>query len=301
MEIKVINDIGVENGLTLFSYGYESCSPDKQCVKKSRPRYVLHFIVCGKGCLSFGKDKKITLSEGDAFLLYRNERYSYEPDRQYPWTYSWLTIDGDNLEELFLKCGFTKDKPYLHLDDFRSYVSIMNQLVNSYGANMEYYFERSAYMLLIFSKFLQQNKKRVNEEEEKIEKRRSFRTVISYIRDNYMNDLSVYRIASAVFFSESYVKHLFLEMAGMSLTEFLNRYRISKACVLFKQSLEMSDVQVAQAVGYDNYTYFVRVFKRYCAASPRDYKKSGFEDDPFAWAKKIMLYVFNSEEIDWLE
>lgn len=301
MEIRVMNDIEIKSGLSLLSYGHENCSPDKYCVKMKRPRYVLHVVMCGKGCLSFGDNKKVILSAGDAFLLYKNETYSYEPDRQMPWTYSWLTIDGDNLEELFLKCGFTKDKPYVHLDDFRTIVSIMSQLVNSYGENMEYYFERSSYMLLILSKMIQQNKKRMDVREEKIEKRRSFRTVVSYMRDNYMNDLNVSRISSAVFLSESYVKHLFIEMSGMSLTEFLNRWRISKACVLFRQSPEMSDMQVAKRVGYDNYTYFLRLFKRYCAMSPREYKKAEFKDDPFAWVKENMLYVFNEEEIDWLE
>lgn len=301
MEIRVINDIGTESGLTLCSYGHESCSPDKRCVNVRRSRYVLHFVMCGKGYLSFGNNRKVALSGGNVFLLYRNEVYSYEPDKQTPWTYSWLTIDGDNLDELFMECGLTKDKPYLYLDDFDSYTAVMNELVNSYGVNIEYYFERSAYMMIILSKMLRQNKKRMNMEEEKIEKKRSFRTAVSYIRDNYMNELDVHRIASSVFLSESYVKHLFAEMAGMSLTEFLNRYRISKACVLLKQSPAMTGMQIAKKVGYDNYSYFVRLFKKYCLMSPQEYKKAGIEDDPFEWVRKIMLYAFNSEEIDWLE
>lgn len=300
MEIRVISDMGEESGLTLYSYGHESCSPDKRCVKVRRPRYVLHFVMCGKGYLSFGSNRKVSLSEGSAFLLYRDETYSYEPDKQLPWTYSWLTIDGDHLDELFQECGFTKEKPYMQLDDFGSYVTAMNRLVNSYGVNIEYYFERSAYMLMILSKMLQQNKKRMNMEEKKIEKRRSFRTVVSYIRDNYMNELDVQRIVSSVFLSESYVKHLFMEMASMSLTEFVNRYRISKACVLLKQSPELNGAQIAKKVGYDNYTYFVRLFKKYCSMSPQEYKKAEVMDDPFEWVKTIMLYVFNGEEIDWL-
>lgn len=301
MEIRVISDIGTQSGLTLYSYGHESCSPDKRCVKVSRPRYVLHFVMCGKGYLSFGENKKVALGKGNAFLLYRNETYSYEPDKQIPWTYSWLTIDGDDLDGLFTECGFTKDKPYLHLDNFNSYTTVINRLVNSYGVNIEYYFERSACMLMILSKMLQQNKKRMNQEEEKIEKRRSLRTVVSYIRDNYMNELlDAHRISASVFLSESYVKHLFVEMTGMSLTEFVNRYRITEACVLYKRSPEMNGMQIAKKVGYNNYTYFVRMFKKYCLMSPQEYKKAEIEDDPFEWVKKTMLYVFNSEEIDWL-
>lgn len=301
MEIRVISDIGSGKGLTLYSYGHESCSPDKCCVKVKRPRYVLHFVMYGKGYLSFGENRKVALSKGNVFLLYRNETYSYEPDKQIPWTYSWLTIDGDNLDELFMECGFTKDKPYLHLDNFGAYTTFINRLVNSYGVNIEYYFERLAYMLMILSRMLQQNKKRMDMEEEKIEKKRSFRAVVSYIRDNYMNELlDAHRISSSVFLSESYVKHLFVEMTGMSLTEFVNRYRIAEACVLYKQSPEMNGMQIAKKVGYNNYTYFVRLFKKYCLMSPQEYKKAETESDPFEWVKETMLYVFNSEEIDWL-
>lgn len=234
------------------------------------------------------------------FLLYKNEAYSYEPDRKNPWTYSWLTMDGDDLEELFSECGFTKDKPYLHMDDFDTIAALMSQIVNSFGENMGYYFERSALMLLILSKMIQQNKKEVNRGRKR-EKRRSFRTVVSYIRDNYMIDLDVGKIASSVFLSESYVKHLFIELADMSLTTFLNRYRISKACILLRQSPKISGEQLARQVGYDNYAYFARLFKKYCSVSAREYRLAPPEDDPFEWVQKIMLQIFNEEEIDWLK
>ncbi len=300
LEIKVAKGEGKEVKLRLASYGHESCSSDKKCVNKRPPRFIMHFVIYGKGVLRYAREKECELSKGDVFLLYADELYSYEPDRKDPWTYAWVTIDGEELEELFSQCGFTKEKPYLRMNDFSSVVSDIKKLTDAYGADVGYDFERTAYLLLIISKMIQQNRKNKNIEELKLEKRRSFRLAVSYIRDNYMLDLDVYNIASAAFLSESYLKHLFKEMTGMSVTEFLNRYRISKACGIFNRAADMSDIQVAKEVGYDNYTYFVRLFTKYCAVSPREYKKLEKQTDPFAWIRDIMLMVFDEEEIDWL-
>lgn len=300
MELKIRVTNERDSCLSLLSYGRESCSPNKQCLNVKRPHYVLHFVFYGKGMLRYGNGHENILGRGDVFLLYANESYSYAPNKNDPWTYSWLTIEGENLDELFSECGFTKEKPYIRLNDIEFFVNHLGKLIDAYGSDVMYEFERSSYMLLLFSKMIQQNKKKKNAEEENLEKRRSLRTAISYIRDNYMLDLDIYKIAASVFLSESYLKHLFKEMVGMSVTEFLNRYRISKACLMFEQSPDMNDAQIAQKVGYDNYTYFVRVFTKYLGVSPREYKKTNSTEDPFSWVKESMLMVFDEEEIDWL-
>lgn len=300
MEFRVKGMNEQESCLSLLSYGHESCSSDKQCLNVKRSRYVLHFVIYGKGFLRYGDEQEVVLGRGDVFLLYANEIYSYEPDKKDPWTYSWITIDGENLDVLFRECGFTKDRPYVRLSHFEPFVSYLEKLTDAYGGDVVHEFERSAYMLLILSGMIQQNRKKKNTEELKLEKRRSFRTAVAYIRDNYMLDLDIYKVASSVFLSESYLKHLFKDMVNMSVTEFLNRYRISKACSLFRQSTDMNDAQIAQKVGYSNYSYFVRVFNKYCGMSPREYRKAKSAEDPFAWVKESMLMVFNEDEIDWL-
>ncbi len=301
MEFKITGQNGQESSLSLISYGHESCSPNKQCINVNRPRYVLHFVFYGKGCLKYGAEQKeAVLGRGAVFLLYANETYSYEPDKKDPWTYSWITIDGQNLDGLFLECGFTKEKPYVFLNEFDFFINNLVKLTDAYGNDTVYEFERSAYVLLILSKMIHQNMKKKNTEELKLEKKRSFRTAVAYIRDNYMLELDIYKIASSVLLSESYLKHLFKEMVHMSVTEFLNRYRISKACALFNQTTEENDAELAKKVGYTNYSYFIRVFNKYCGMSPREYKKAENAEDPFAWVKESMLMVFDKDEIDWL-
>ena len=300
-KLAVKNTETVENiKLSLLSYGNESCSPDKRCVYANRPRYIMHFIVYGKGRFQYGNEQKVTLSRGDAFLLYANESYAYHPDSSNPWTYAWLTLDGENLEELFSECGFSKEKPYLRLNNFNSFVSDVKKVTEAYGEGLTYEGERSAYLLLILSRLIRQNDMRRNIEETKLQKRRSFRNAVAYIRDNYSLELDCLKIASYVFLSESYLRHLFREMIGMSIIDYLNRYRISQACLLMQRDGDLNDREIARRVGFENYTYFVKTFKKYCGMGSREYKKSGMKDDPFAWLRDNLTSVFNKEEIDWL-
>ena len=54
-KLAVKNTETVENiKLSLLSYGNESCSPDKRCVYANRPRYIMHFIIYGKGRFQYG-------------------------------------------------------------------------------------------------------------------------------------------------------------------------------------------------------------------------------------------------------
>ncbi|MDE6398907.1 MAG: AraC family transcriptional regulator, partial [Clostridiales bacterium] len=73
-------------------------------------------------------------------------------------------------------------------------------------------------------------------------------------------------------------------MINMSVTEYINRYRIAQACLLFRKADNaMTDPQIAKEVGYDNYNYFVRMFTKCKGMSPREYKKNCADDNPMDW------------------
>lgn len=86
--------------------------------------------------------------------------------------------------------------------------------------------------------------------------------------------------------SPDYLKHLFSELLGMSLTEYLNRFRISSACEKFRQSDAIGIEEIAAEVGYADAKYFARVFKKIKGMSASEYRKSGTSEDPFDWLKE---------------
>ncbi len=70
--------------LNIEKVGQEFCNPQKKATNCLRPCYALHFVLFGKGTLIDGNGKRYELGKNDAFLLYKDEKYSYFPDNQDP-------------------------------------------------------------------------------------------------------------------------------------------------------------------------------------------------------------------------
>lgn len=73
--------------------------------------------------------------------------------------------------------------------------------------------------------------------------------------------------------SPAYVSRVARESTGMSCTELLQRRRLEKARQLLRDT-DRSILSVCQAVGYDNSSYFYRIFERQTGVSPREYRSS---------------------------
>ena len=69
---------------------------------------------------------------------------------------------------------------------------------------------------------------------------------------------------------------LFKQLAGCSFTEYLNRYRISQAQQLLRDS-EISVAQAAELCGFLDPCYFDRLFRRYAGLSPTQWLRSNTE------------------------
>ncbi|NLS85435.1 MAG: AraC family transcriptional regulator [Ruminococcaceae bacterium] len=93
------------------------------------------------------------------------------------------------------------------------------------------------------------------------------------IDENY-HDASLSRVAEKHNVSAAYVSRLVKESMGAGFTQLLQQKRLSKAAVLLKTStIPVRDI--IAAVGYDNTSYFHRVFKEAFGASPKEYRKRG--------------------------
>lgn len=91
-----------------------------------------------------------------------------------------------------------------------------------------------------------------------------------YVQSNLEYDHKLSDIASIFFYNEAYLGRLFRKECGVSFKAYLNIRRINKA-----KELLLSDMSVTEAstsVGYNNVTYFNRIFKQYVGCTPTEYK-----------------------------
>lgn len=102
--------------------------------------------------------------------------------------------------------------------------------------------------------------------------RGTVRRVREYIDAHYDEPLSLSALAQRFHVDDSYLSRMFKQQVGCNLMLYLAGTRMAQAKRLLLQK-EMSITDVAQMVGYDDYAYFSRVFKRMEGKSPRAYRE----------------------------
>lgn len=281
-----IKDTILENGECTFEIkkvSTEHCSPRKQTVDCVRPGYSLHFVLFGRGTLITEYGKKYVLNRGYSFLLYKNEKYSYQPDPKDPWSYTWVEFDGDNLDQLLSLCGFSRENCCQQITNFDDYVALMKDLQNAFDARQTQQLRCSAYFVLLLSKFLDG---RFVGQEVKSHKTRLMRDILIYINNNCLSEqLSTRVIALENGISVPTLMRLFKEHMGMSPVYYINAYKVAIACEKML-STDMNASEAAMWSGFDDEKYFSRIFKRIKGMTPTEYRKSKPNEDPFLWIKE---------------
>jgi AraC-like DNA-binding protein len=95
---------------------------------------------------------------------------------------------------------------------------------------------------------------------------------VQYIRESYRENLNLGQLLQLTNYSKSHFIRLFKESTGMNISEYINKYRIEKACLdlLYTNN---NITEIATANGFNNIQYFSRKFKEYMKCTPKQYQK----------------------------
>lgn len=92
-----------------------------------------------------------------------------------------------------------------------------------------------------------------------------------YILERYIMHISVKDIAKYVGLNEVYCGALFRQLEGLTIIEYINRLRIDKAATMLRYE-GCSVSQAAYQNGFEDVSYFCRVFKKLNGVAPSIYK-----------------------------
>jgi signal transduction histidine kinase/AraC-like DNA-binding protein len=93
-----------------------------------------------------------------------------------------------------------------------------------------------------------------------------------FVAAQYVTPFTRGDLARVLGVSEAYVSRVFRRVTGCSLWEYVNHYRIQCACELLERTA-MSVTEIALAVGYNEPSYFSRIFRSETGRSPQTYRK----------------------------
>lgn len=97
--------------------------------------------------------------------------------------------------------------------------------------------------------------------------------MIRFIQQNFDSTLSLRTLSDKFQMSESHISNLIKKNSGKSFIEHLTNFRIQKAKELLRDTNQSVDA-IASEVGYFDYAYFSKVYKKITGVTPAQYRKS---------------------------
>lgn len=108
--------------------------------------------------------------------------------------------------------------------------------------------------------------------------------MLQYIHENYADpDLTLHKIAEALYSNYSYLSAQFTKELGMSASQYISRFRMTKAANDLRSGKD-NMVQIACDVGFTDVKYFYRCFKKEFEITPYQYiemlRKNKSQENP---------------------
>lgn len=93
---------------------------------------------------------------------------------------------------------------------------------------------------------------------------------LEFMESSYTSHVSLDEIAGSVNMSPKYFCRFFQEMTHRTPIDYLNYYRIERACYALLTS-DQSITEVAYNSGFNDLSYFIKTFKKYKGTTPKRY------------------------------
>ncbi len=107
----------------------------------------------------------------------------------------------------------------------------------------------------------------------KADKTEHAENIAAYVQTNYMKKLTLDSIAATLNLSKSYVSHVFKEMTGFTVMEYLMGCRLTQVKYLLEMEPSKALKDVAIESGFESVPHFSRYFKKKVGVTAREYRR----------------------------
>lgn len=98
-------------------------------------------------------------------------------------------------------------------------------------------------------------------------------SVLNFIATEYVDpDLSIEKVTTALGINRAKINDILKEELGLTFSAYLNKLRLTEAARLLSESKDANVSEIAYAVGYNNVSYFNRLFKATYNCAPKTFK-----------------------------
>lgn len=237
--------------------------------EKGFPDYQWIQTIAGSGQLEAG-GKLHTVNKGQGMFLLPNEKHSYAPVKE-PWTVRWVTFNGAHLSDMLASLHFDRSavlyltNPDTALNKINDIVALLRSEDPLRGAECS----ALGYQLLL-DLFLYASRSEVRSKRQHAEQ---LAPAFLYIEEHYAEAISLQQLADCLGVTPQHTCLLFQQALGIRPFAYLTRYRLRKAKELLLQEPSIEVKDIACKVGYEDSSYFIKLFKKQEGVTPLSFRK----------------------------
>ena len=228
--------------------------------------HALHYIAEGEGTFRIG-EKTYNVKSGDCFLVFAGQIHELLPVK---WAITVISVRMHFIDPFFT---FTPgETPFLNMPYWKPYLEHIYH--NRSSSDLEYIRNAEDILSTILLRFKMNNLVYAHDRSIMIHTEqytKPTKMVIAYIESRLSMKINFDEMSRKLFYNKSYLCETFKAETGITISEYINFFRIRRSFDLFVFN-NSSIKDVLQATGFSSASYFSKVFKKYTGKSPAEYR-----------------------------
>ena len=143
-------------------------------------------------------------------------------------------------------------------------------------ALQEPYFELKAYSAageIVFLLYAEERIKLSKKHLHGNHRKETITMLIEWIEQNYTEHITLETLSEVAKIGEKYLCRFFKEYTGNTPIDYVNRLRVERACLKMTEA-NRNVTEAAFESGFNDISYFSKIFKRYKGMTPREYRRA---------------------------
>lgn len=268
-----------------FTGKFETPSPDWKHDELPLDDFELFVITEGRFYIQY-RGHRYALKKGECLLLPpakppNNRRKGYRASEcSFYWMHfsckeetSCLNIDGSlhqqgsslNREKLLIPSSFMlpkMEKAVIHLRQ------LQNAVRDGYHQNLLNYLAT-----VVLCELHQQFDSQLNRFPYEHKKNQLYHDIVDYVKRNIHKNLTVGCIAKEFGYNEKYLSHMFGQISGLTLKQFILQSKIGEANFLLSDT-NMQIAEISNTLGFSDCHNFMKCYKKITGLTPTEYRNS---------------------------
>ena len=259
------------HSLYVVSLGYEKRDPKRDLIH-SRPynRYALHYFISGRGY--YGDEP---LHAGTFLFVPPYMERIFTSDPNDPLEFYYVTVAGVGSEAIINDAGLGHEVSLTDCPFANKLSNIFDPLLFEPMGDSDptMHLVGAFYQLMALHKYYSVSREDLPQDKAFF----YYKQALAYIEVYLLDGTTPADIAKYLHISQPYLRKIFARYGKYPLREYLLRKKIKHAANMLAYS-QCTVATAASTIGYEDYTQFTKLFKKYMGVSPRVYKDAHKSD-----------------------